>query len=426
MASGPLIGVRVLEFGQIIAAPMACQFLSDLGAEVIKVEPPEGEPWRFNQPFLPKETKSYQELNHGKKSLAIDLSAPEGREVIHRLVKTTDVVVINYRPDIAKRLCIDYESLSAIRPDLIYADSTAFGRQGEMANRPGYDLVVQAAAGLLGSSGFVNNRGVPGVAPPSIADTTTAYSITAGVCAALFHRAMTGEGQKVETSLLINALAIQVGGAWSLMSVPAGDAALHQRLADAHRQAREQNLSYAELVALRDDAFRPGRGNIYYRCYETSDGLIAIAALSPSLRAKVRAVFGVEHGIDEPGYNPRDPEQRIKDEAMTEEIEGRVRGQSTAHWEQTFVAGGVPCSPVNFAHDLLDHPQLQANGYVVELEHELSGPYRVTAPPWKMSATPPQPQGASPPLGRDNEALLASVGYSEDEIAAMKAGGVIA
>jgi formyl-CoA transferase len=425
MASGPLNGIRVLEFGQIIAAPMACQFLSDLGATVIKVEPHEGEPWRFNQPFLPKETKSYQELNHGKQSLAIDLATAAGREAIHRIVKTIDVVVINYRPDIAQHLCIDYETLFAIRPDLIYADSTAFGRQGEMAERPGYDIVVQAAAGLLGSAGFVNARGVPGVAPPSIADTTTAYSITTGVCAALFHRAMTGQGQKVETSLLINAMAIQVGGAWSLMSVPAGDAALHARFAEIHTQAREEGLNYAALVSLRDDALRPGRGNIYYRCYETSDGLVAIAALSPSLRAKVRAVFGVEHNIDEPGYNPRDSEQRAKDEAMTAAVEAQVKANTAAYWERAFVEGGVPVSPINYAHELLDHPQVQANGYIVELDHELSGPYRVTAPPWKMSATPPQAQGASRPLGRDNAAILASAGYSGGEIEAMRAAGVI-
>jgi formyl-CoA transferase len=426
MANGPLNGIRVLEFGQIIAAPMACQFLSDLGATVIKVEPPEGEPWRFNAPFLPGETKSFQELNHGKQSIAIDLTAPAGREAIHRLVKTVDVVAINYRPDIAKRLCIDYESLAAIRPDLIYADSTAFGRQGDMADRPGYDIVVQAAAGLLGSSGFVNARGVPGVPPPSIADTTTAYAITTGVCAALFHRAMTGQGQKVETSLLINAMAIQVGGSWSLMSVPAGDAALKARLVEVHAQARTEGLSYAELVALRDDALRPGRGNIYYRCYETSDGLIAIAALSPSLRAKVRAALQVEHSMDEPGYNPRDPKQRARDEALTAAVEAKVRGQSTAYWERAFAEGGVPVSPVNFAHDLMEHPQVQANDYVVELDHELSGPYRVTAPPWKMSVTPPEPQGASPTLGRDTAALLASVGYSDEQIAAMKREGVVA
>ena len=295
-----------------------------------------------------------------------------------------------------------------------------------MADRPGYDLVVQAAAGLLGSSGSVNARGVPAVAPPSIADTTTAYAITTGVCAALFHRAMTGQGQKIETSLLINALAIQVGGSWSLASVPAGDSALRARLAEVHAQARSQNQSYAELVAARDDAFRPGRGNIYYRCYETSDGLIAISALSPSLRAKVRAVLQVEHNIDQPGYNPRDPEQRALDEKLTAGVEAKVRTESTAYWERAFTGGGVPVSPVNFAHELMDHPQVVANGYVVELDHELSGPYRVTAPPWKMSATPPQPQGPSPTLGRDTEALLKSVGFSNEEIAAMREAGVIA
>jgi len=236
---------------------------------------------------------------------------------------------------------------------------------------------------------------------------------------------MTGEGQKVETSLLINALAIQVGGAWSFASVPAGDSPLRERLAEAHAQARAEGLSYAELIALRDDALRPGRGNIYYRCYETSDGLIAIGALSPSLRAKVRAVLQVEHSIDGPGYNPRDPEQRAIDEALTAAVEAKVRAEPTAYWERAFTEGGVPASPVNFAHELMDHPQVQANGYVVELDHELSGPYRVTAPPWKMSATPPEAQGASPSLGRDTAALLSSVGYSDGEIADMRAAGVI-
>jgi len=425
MAGGPLNGVRVLEFGQIIAAPLACQFLSDLGATVIKVEPLEGEPWRFNQPFLPGESKVFQELNHGKQSLAIDLSQPEGREAIHRLVQTVDVVVINYRPDIAQRLAIDYETLSALNPSLVYADSTAFGRRGEMADQPGYDIVVQAAAGLMGSSGYINNRGVPGTPPPAIADTTTGYAIATGVCAALFHRAMTGQGQKVETSLLINALAIQVGGAWSFASVPAGDAQLRARLAEVHERARKEAMSYPELVAAREEVLRPGRGNIYYRVYRTSDGLIAIGALSASLRAKVRAVLGVEHNIDEPGYNPRDPEQRARDEALTERVEALVLAKPTEYWERAFKDGGVPAARVNYAHELIDHPQLAANDYVVELEHELSGPYRVAAPPWKMSATPVQPQGASPPLGRDTEAVLASAGYGAEEIEALRRAGVI-
>src|SRR5690606_13413847 len=131
------------------------------------------------------------------------VARPEAREIIHRLVADVDVVVINYRPDVAARLGIDYETLAAIKPDLIYLDNTAFGREGEMANRPGYDIVVQAMSGLISYIGKLNDKGVP-VVGPAFADTTTAYSIAAGVCAALFHRAMTGEGQKVETSLLAN------------------------------------------------------------------------------------------------------------------------------------------------------------------------------------------------------------------------------
>jgi crotonobetainyl-CoA:carnitine CoA-transferase CaiB-like acyl-CoA transferase len=336
-----------------------------------------------------------------------------------------DVVVINYRPDIAARLRIDYDTLAAIHPSLVYADSTAFGRQGEMADQPGYDIVVQAASGLMGSSGYINARGVPGTPPPAIADTTTGYAIATGVCAALFHRAMTGQGQKVETSLLINALAIQVGGSWSFASVPAGDSTLRARLAEVHRRAGEQHMSYAELVAARDEVFRPGRANIYYRCYRTSDGLIAIGALSAALRAKVRKVLGVEHNIDEPGYDPRDVKQRALDEEVTARVEETVLAKSTEHWERAFKAGGVPAARVNFAHELIDHPQLQANDYVVELSHELSGPYRVAAPPWKMSVTPPQPQGASPPLGRDTDAVLASAGFSKKEVAALRDAGVV-
>ena len=424
MASGPLNGIRILEFGQIIAGPLGCQLLADLGAEVIKVEPPEGEPWRLNVQFMPHESKVFQELNRGKRSLAIDLSQPEGREAVHRLVKTMDVVVINYRPDVAERLGIDYETLSAIRPDLVYVDSTAFGRKGAMADRPGYDIVVQAVSGLMATTGKVDERGLPIVTPPALADTTTGYAIAAGVCAALFHRAMTGQGQRVETSLLINALTIQAGGSWSFSSVPAADARERARLAALHERARAEGMSYADLLAARSAAIRPV-GNIYYRCFLTSDGVIAVGALSASLRAKVRAVLGVEHNRDEPGYDPWDPGQQEADRKLIALVEEKIRARSTEYWERTFEAGGVPVSPVNFVQELIDHPQLLANDYVVKLNHELSGPQWLAAPPWKMSVTPPQPQGASPPLGRDTDAVLASAGYSAEQIEALRRAGVV-
>ncbi|MBK9344333.1 MAG: CoA transferase [Dehalococcoidia bacterium] len=207
MASGPLAGIRVLDLTQVIAGPLGCMLLSDLGAEVIKVEPPEGEPWRLTGQFFPDESKAYQSLNRGKQSVVLNLARPEGQEAVHRLARTCDVVVINSRPDVAKRLGVDYETLKAQRDDIIYLDSTAFGRKGPWAHRPGYDIVAQAASGLLMHRLWLDDRGFPALSGPAApADFTTGYAIALGVCAALHHRSTTGRGQLVETSLLTNAL----------------------------------------------------------------------------------------------------------------------------------------------------------------------------------------------------------------------------
>ncbi|MEX2373579.1 MAG: CoA transferase [Dehalococcoidia bacterium] len=422
MASGPLDGVRVLEFTQIIAGPLGCQLLSDLGAEVIKIEPPEGEPWRLNAQFVPKESKTFIGLNRGKKSLAIDMSKPQAQEAIHRLVKDIDVVVINYRPDVAQRLRIDYETLTGIRPDLIYMDNTAFGREGPWANRPGYDIVVQAASGLVSAVGKVDEHGTPLVGPAH-ADTTTAYAIASGVSAALYHRAKTGEGQKIETSLLINALTIQMS---AFADVPAADAEQRAGFLAALQLARENGTPYAEFLDQRTAMLRrQAGGNVYYRCFRTKDGALAIGALSAALRAKIRATLAFEHNRDEPGYNALDPEQIKIDDAVKAKVEALFLTKTTAEWEDILIAGGIPVAPITFIQELADHPQVLANGYTVELDHELAGPVRMQAPPWKMSKTPPTPQGASSPLGRHTDELLASAGYSPQEIEAMRAEGAI-
>ncbi|MCK9486414.1 MAG: CoA transferase [Dehalococcoidia bacterium] len=422
MASGPLNGIRILEFTQIIAGPLGCQLLADLGAEIIKIEPPEGEPWRLNQQFIPKESKVFMGLNRGKKSLAIDMAQPKAQEAIHRLVKDVDVVVINYRPDVAARLGIDYETLCAIRPDVIYMDNTAFGREGEWANRPGYDIAVQAASGLIAAVGKVDERGTPLVGPAH-ADTTTAYAIAAGVSAALYHRALTGEGQKVETSLLINALTIQMT---AFADVPAADAEQRAGFQAALALARETGMPYAQFLEERQAILRrQAGGNVYYRCFLTRDGAIAMGALSTGLRSKVRATLGFEHNRDEPDYNALDPEQVKVDEAVREHVEALFLTKTSAEWEAILTKGGVPVAPITFIQELIDHPQVVANGYAVELDHEMAGPVRMQAPPWKMSKTPPAPQGPSPVLGRHSDEVLASAGYSSEEIASMRAEGVI-
>ena len=191
---GALDGIKVLEFTQIIAGPFGGMMLSDMGADVIKIEPTQGEPWRLAQQFIPGESKTFMSLNRGKRSLPLDLNDPRATAIVHKLVADVDVVVVNARPDVPANLKIDYETLSAINPRLIYCDNTAFGRQGPHAYRPGYDLIVQAMSGLMAAEGKITN-GVPGqITSTAIADFATGLAIAWGVCAALYARERTGKG----------------------------------------------------------------------------------------------------------------------------------------------------------------------------------------------------------------------------------------
>ncbi len=424
MASGPLDGIRVLDFTQIIAGPLACMLLADLGAEVIKVEPIEGEPWRINSQFFPLESKSYQSLNRGKQSIALDLNDADCQHAVRRLARTCDVIVINYRPDVSRRLGIDYETLSRDRQDLVYVDSTAFGREGPWSHRPGYDIVAQAAAGLLMHRGHLDARDTPGlsgiVAP---ADFATGYAIAWGTCAALFHRERTGRGQLVETSLLANALILQTT---SFMSLPVADHERRGAFLDALEKSRAEGEPFDAFVRRerqRGDAVVGG--GLYYRCYLTKDGALAVGCLSAATREKMRNALGIEDLTDRPQAEPGAPATRRFGQELVIKVEALMRSKTTDEWMQVFDGNGVPASPVMFVEELLANAQVVENRYAVELEHDLTGPQTMAAPPLKMSASPPQAQGAAPPLGRDSRPILASLGYSEDEVEAMIASGVV-
>ena len=424
MASGPLDGIRILEFTQIIAGPFACQNLADMGAEVIKVEPPEGEPWRLFSQFMPGESKTFQGLNRGKRSLVLDLQKPEARAIVHKLIPDIDVVVINYRPDVPAKLGIDYESLRAIREDLVYVDNTAFGRQGPLAQSPGYDIIAQAVSGLMvGEGKYDPESGTPQIIrSTAIADYGTGLAIAWGVCAALYHRERTGEGQMIESTLLQTALAFQGG---SVFDLPAADGAKYLKMETVHR-LQQAGASYPELLAAHNPLEILGAGNIYYRAYSTLDGAIAIGALSPTLWEKVRTALDTDFlGMADPEYDPTDPEKLATAHKRLAEIEEHVRTKTTAEWGDIFTANGVPNGALNFPEDMVDDPQVVANDGIVELDHELSGPQRQVGPVIKMSATPLAAQGASPPLGRDTEAILSESGYSPEEIASLREQGAI-
>ena len=424
--AGPLEGIRILEFTQIIAGPLGCMLLADMGAEVIKVEPIEGEPWRLQQQFLPLESKAFQSLNRGKRSLSLNLTRPEAQEIIHRLVPSVDVVVSNYRPDVPARLEVDYATLSKIRADLVYLDSTAFGRKGPWANKGGYDIVVQGASGLTATAGRFDERGNPILSGAgATADYAMGYAIAWGVCAALFYRERHGKGQLVETSLLANALQF-LGG--SVMTLPPADTLVRQPFLEYLDEAHERGASYTEMTEKRR-AMMQGRqvGNVYYRNYLTADGAIAVGNLSASLRQKMRDALDIDYDPrdHDPAYDLRDQKYTDFGNELTQRVEAMTREQPSRHWVELFETHGVPVAEILFPEEMDEQQQVLENAYIVELEHELSGRQTMAAPPHKMSVSQPMPTAAAPVLGRHTDEILIAAGYSLDEIGALRDAAVI-
>ncbi len=423
-ASGPLVGIRVLEFTQIIAGPFGCQNLSDMGAEVIKVEPPGGEPWRVYGEFVPGESRYFHSLNRGKRSLVLALQDQEAQAIVGRLIPDIDVVVINYRPDVAVKLGIDYARLSAIRPDLIYIDNTAWGRKGPWADRPGYDIIAQAVSGLMAADGKVDNSGAPGTITASpMADYGTGIAIAWAACAALYHRERTGQGQLIKTSLLNTALAFQ--GMYG-MDLPAANDLTYEKMVMV-ADLRVRGASYPDILEAHGAGGVPRLGNVYYRAYATQDGAVAVGALSPSLRAKVRAAIPTEFlGMYDPDFDARNPQHVAHANAEVAKVEARFREFTTAQWLERLERHGVPCGPVNFVEEAMVDPQTLANEMTVVLEHETTGPETQVGPLLRMSATPLSAQGPSPVLGRQTDEIVRSAGYTDEQIADLRARGVIA
>jgi formyl-CoA transferase len=422
---GPLSDIRVLEFSLIVAMPFNGIVMSDLGADVVKVEPLTGDPYRSSGAVVPGEGKRFQSLNRGKRSLALDLSTEQGRELLYRILPDFDVVTMNYRPGVAQRLGIDYKTLSQIHPPLIYGDLTGFGPRGPMAGAGATDLAATAYAGLVVGDAKVGAGGEPQGLSPAIADYVTGLGIGMGVLAALHHREQTGEGQLVEGSLLRSALSIL--DVW-VMRHPVTDATLRDPMWADVEALRAQGAPYQEQLERRLEFRNSGAGppRLYYRSYVAEDGAIVLGCLTKATRDGARRVLGMEHDrSDEPDFDARDPASRAETAAWVGEVEARVREQPVAYWLEQFRDAGVPCAPVQFPEELADDPQVEAMGLMADLEHEITGPQRVVGPIVDMSKTPTVARRASPALGSHTTEVLEESGLTAEEITAYRAAGII-
>jgi crotonobetainyl-CoA:carnitine CoA-transferase CaiB-like acyl-CoA transferase len=390
---GPLDGIKVLDFTRYQQGPYATSLLADLGADVLKVEPRvDGEFGRQSERDESGFSGYFEAYNRGKRSLTLDFRKPEGRAIVERLVPRVDIVAENFRPGVMERLGLGYEQLRAINRRIIYAGASAFGPEGPERERPGYDHVAQAVSGfMIEVAGGPGHEPVPGL--PGMADQVSAMLFAFGMVSAIVARERIGEGQRVEVSLL--------GSMIGLMSRQV------TRFLYTGKQGRAK-----------------WRRSPLYSHYRAADGWVAIAAQDPARWPPLCRALGKPNLIDDPRF--RGPwERKANEDELEGLLEWLILERPVQEWLERLLAEDVPCGRVNDFRDVVDDPQVLANGYVAEVEHPNLGHMRVAGKPLSFTGTPLDPVGYAPELGVDTERVLLDLGCSWEQIEQLKRDEVI-
>ena len=414
---GPLSEVKVIEFGNFVAGPFAGQLLADMGAEVIKVEPPGGEPWRHAQPFAPGESRVFLPLNRGVRSVELNLKDERGKAALAHIVRMSDAVISNNRPDTAETLGIDYESLSAINPAIVYVEITAYGRKGPRADMPGFDLIMQGFTGAVASEGKITPDGQPEVVwSSSYIDLSSGYAAAAAVMAGVIGRGKDGKGQKVETSLMANALAMQTMRVTHMPDMPTPS---FEWFEGRYKELVAEGATYQEIQDDYQRVVRPSAYRCYYRAYRTKDGALCLGTLDFRARARLLDHLGLEDPrVTDPDYVDSGPDAERHAIEMIDKFERIFETKTTDEWFDELRAADVPCDPVRFGEEVIYDEQAVANDYIIEVDHHTGYRYRTSGPVLQFSGGMPEMKG-SPALGADTASVLKEAGMPESEIAAL-------
>jgi len=421
--TAPLTGIRVIDFTEYIAGPYCTMMLADMGADVIKVEKPDGDAWRHTAPIAPYESRVSLGVNRGKRSLAIDLARAEAREIVERLVAEADVVVVNYRPGVAERLALDYDTLRSRNPAVVYAENTAFGREGPYAGRPGFDILSQAATGMILYENKIEG-GIPSfISTFAVADISTGLFMAFAIVNALYARVTSGKGQRIDTSLFASGLAIQTR---PLLSVEDFDAPARAGFLATLDDRRRDGITINEARRLQRE-YIPGRGrNNYYRLYETRDALIAVACLNNRQRRALRDALGTtDTTVDGLTYDWFSEEVRRAHASTTEAMEAAFRDRATNEWLALLDGVDIPCAAATFPEEMFDDPHVLANDLIPSVEHPVVGPLRMPRHPVRLSETPPVEPQSPPVLGEHSEAIMLELGYSKPDVDHLFEAGVL-
>ena len=390
-----LQGIRVVDLTRILSGPFCTMFLADMGAEVIKIEDPKGGDPVRQQGEAPNGYSFYfASFNRNKRSITLDLRAPEGKEILRELLKTADVVVNNYRPGIMDKMGFGREALSQIKPDLVSCNVTGFGLDGPYADRPSFDFVAQAMSGFMSVNGAANAP--PMRAAPPISDLIAGSYAAMGILAALVRRARTGQGEEVTTSLtdgLTSMLAFLATNYFATGQLPL-------RTGNDHALASPYGL------------------------FEASDGQVAIAPSNDTFYFKLLAALDLEHLRERPEF-ANNALRFANREAINAALNEKVRQQPIAHWIAKLNEAGVPCGRVLNIGEVFDDPQTQHQQMRLTIEHPEHGRLDVLGFPIKFSDAPCQIHRPPPTLGVDNVAILGQLGLSAEAIASLKSRGIV-
>lgn len=393
-ASGPLSGLRVIELAQIMAGPTAGMMLADMGAEVIKVEKfPGGDDSRaYREPRVNGVSAPYMILNRNKRGIALNLKHADGLQALLRLIDSADVLIENYRPGTLDKLGLGWDVLHARNPGLILCSVTGYGLQGPMASTGGFDLIAQGFSGLMSITG---EPGRPPAKPGnSVADINSGILAATGIIAAYVHRLKTGQGQRVDTSLM--------------------------------EAAMQQTYWHAAIFFATGQSPGPlGSGHVLaapYQAFQARDGWLNIGGANQANWERICEVLGHPEWRTDARFH--DNTARMANlPALVEAINGVMVTRDRADWMAAFEAAGVPAGPVHSIGEALSHPQALARDMVVELDHPVAGKTRAIGAPIKFSDTPCSVTRHAPSLGEHTREVLAEHGYTEAQIDALIAGG---
>jgi crotonobetainyl-CoA:carnitine CoA-transferase CaiB-like acyl-CoA transferase len=392
----PLSGIKVLDLSRVLAGPLCAQALGDLGAEVIKVESLGlGDETRGWPPFKGKGLGAvFLCVNRNKRSIAIDMKSAEGRALVHELARRSDVAIESFSTGVAEKLGIDAATLRSVNERLVHCSISGFGREGPLRQAPGYDVILQAFAGVMSLTG--DEAGGHIRSPISPIDQMTGTHAIIGILAALMERHRTGKGGTVKVSLLETALALQrynLQSFWMLGVQPPKVGSSHESLCP-------------------------------YQAFEASDGPILIGVANDNLWQKFCKIAGLEDIADDPRF--RTNADRVAHRAETNgRVQAVVATRPVSFWNDELLRAGVPCSPINTLAQLLDHPHTESTGMFVDYVHPVAGPTRSVGQPFILDDDP-RVAGTPPPThGQHTDEILQEIGLDRAQVEKLRASHII-